>query len=102
MEYFENSENRAIFEVWKGSVGITADLSVLIDNAIQDHFKKVLNRTLPGDEIEERYADCVLRLRERYLRNLKKKQEEALALEAESGDKAAVLIQTTGTGHHHQ
>jgi DNA primase len=99
LEYFENSENRAIFEVWKSSVGITADLSVLIDNAIQDHFKKVLNRKLPGDEIENRYADCLLRLRERYLRNLKKKQEEALTLEAESGDKAAVLskLQEQGT-----
>jgi DNA primase len=98
-EYFENSENRAIFEAWKGSVGISADLTVLIDNAIQDHFKKVLNRILPGDEIEDRYADCLSRLRERHLRNLKKKQEEALALEAESGDKAAVLskLQEQGT-----
>jgi hypothetical protein len=74
-------------------------LSILVDNAIQDHFKKVLNRPLPGDDFEDRYADCLLRLRERYLRNLKKKQEEALALEAESGDKEAVLtkLQEQGT-----
>ncbi len=98
-EYFENSENRAIFEVWKQSVGITADLSVLVDNAIQDHLKKVLNRRLPGDEIESRYTDCLLRLRERYLRNLKKKQQEALALEAESGDKAAVLSKLQEQGN---
>jgi DNA primase len=99
VEYFENSENRAIFEVWKGAIGVTADLTVLIDNAIQDHFKKVLSRYLPGNDFEERYTDCVLRLRERYLRNLKKKQEEALTLEAESGDKAAVLtkLQEQGT-----
>jgi DNA primase len=90
-EYFENSENRAIFIVWKESVGVTADLSVLVDNAIQDHFKKVLNRPFSGDNIEDRFTDCFLRLRERYLRSLKKQQEEALVLEAESGDKEAVL-----------
>jgi DNA primase len=99
LDYFENSENRAIYEVWKGSIGLTADLSVLIDNTIQDHFQKVLKRPLPAGEIEARYTDCLLRLRERYLRNLKKKQEEALTLEAESGDKAAVLTKLREQGN---
>jgi DNA primase len=91
VDYFQNSENRAIFEVWKGSVGITADLSDLIDNAIQDHFKKVLNRPLPGDEIEDRYADCLLRLRESYLRNIELRKAALLTAEAESGVKNADL-----------
>ncbi len=97
-EYFENSENRAIYEIWKQSQG-AIDISTMVDEAIQDHFKKVLNRPLPGDEVEDRYAECLLRLRERHLRNLKKQQEEALSLEAESGDRAAVLakLQELGT-----
>jgi hypothetical protein len=57
-----------------------------------------LNKHLPGDEVEDRYEECVLRLRERYLRNLKKKQEEALLLEAESGDKASVMAKLEEQG----
>ncbi|MDD5701783.1 MAG: hypothetical protein PHU23_06990, partial [Dehalococcoidales bacterium] len=48
-------------------------------------------RDLPGSEIESRLEDCLIRLRERYLRNLKRQQQEALALEAETGDRTAVL-----------
>jgi DNA primase len=96
-EYFENSENRAIFDIWQLSSqsALTQDL---LDPAIQEHFNSLISRELPGSEIEPRYADCVLRLRERYLRNLKRKQSDALALEAESGDRAAVLAKLEELG----
>lgn len=96
-EYFENSENRVIFDMWKQSSSVTdAEAS---DEAIRDHLNDLRNRQIPGDEIEKRFTDCLLRLRETYLRNLKRIQEEALALEAESGDRAAVLakLQEHGT-----
>jgi len=97
IEYFENSENRAIFEEWQNSTD-PLTIKESLDPAIHEHFDSLLTRNLPGEEIEERYADCVLRLRERYLRNLKRKQEEALALEAESGDRAAVLAKLEQLG----
>ncbi|HSW58023.1 MAG TPA: toprim domain-containing protein, partial [Dehalococcoidales bacterium] len=97
-EYFENSENRAIYEVWKQAPEMSADLSTLIDSVVHDHLKKIMQRKLPGDDFENRYFDCLLRLRERYLRRLKKQQQEALTLEAESGDKAAVLIKLQEQG----
>jgi hypothetical protein len=39
-----------------------------------------------------------MRLRERYLRSLERKQEEILALEAESGDQASVLAKLQEQG----
>ncbi len=97
-DYFENSENRAIFELWQQS-GESVIITGLMDEALIEHFNSLLNRHLPGEDIGERFNECKLRLRERYLRNLKRKQEDALALEAESGDRAAVLakLQEQGT-----
>ena len=98
-EYFENSENRAIFDLYQ----LAAEPAIAresLDPAIQEHFDSLVSRKLPGNEIESRYSECLLRLRERYLRNIKRRQEEALALEAESGDRAAVLakLEELGTG----
>ncbi len=90
IEYFENSENRAIFDNWCKSDGTTS-IKELLDPAIHEHLDALTARNLPDDQVEEKYTDCLLRLRERYLRNLKRKHEEMLALEAESGDRAAVL-----------
>jgi DNA primase len=95
--YFESSENRVIFDIWQ----VSEDPAVMagsLDAAVQEHLNSLIARQLPGDQIEERYADCVLRLRERYLRNLKRKHEEALALEAESGDTSAVLARLQEQG----
>ena len=97
-EYFENSENRVIFEKWRQCdvESISVDM---VDEAIQDHLNALLNRKMPEEGIEERFADCVLRLRERYLRNLKREQEEALALEAESGGSLAALARLQEQGN---
>ena len=89
-EYFENSENREIFKKWQQSAETTA-VRGLLDPVIQEHYDSLAARDLPGSEIESRLEDCLIRLRERYLRNLKRQQQEALALEAETGDRTAVL-----------
>jgi hypothetical protein len=97
-EYFENSENSVIFNKWQQCQDTTGDKE-LLDPAIKEHFDSLVARTLPDNRTEERYTDCVLRLRERYLRNLERKNEELLSLEAETGVKNADLsrLQEMGT-----
>ena len=53
---------------------------------------------LIASQLEQKYADCVLRLREEFLRNLEMKKERVLALEAESGGTAAELAQLQEQG----
>jgi DNA primase len=96
-EYFENSENRVIFDKWQ-TANEQEILTGSLEYVIQEHYNSLVTRQLPGDEVEQRFADCLLRLRERYLRNLKRKQEEALALEAESGDRDAVMAKLKEQG----
>jgi DNA primase len=97
-EYFENSENRVIFEKWQQSDN-PAGIKDSLDPVIREHVDTLSARNLPGEDIESRYTDCVLRLRERYLRSLKRRQEETLSLEAESGTRESVLarLQEQGT-----
>jgi DNA primase len=97
IEYFENSENRAIFDVWR-RLTETDQMKESLDPATQEHFNSLIVRELPGTEIEERYADCILRLRERYLRNLERKKAELLTLEAETGDRSTVLAKNEELG----
>lgn len=94
VEYFENSENRAIFDKWQSFQNESPDLTeirAMLDPAIQSYFDSLATRNLPGDPIEERFSDCILRLRERYLRNMERKKAELLAYEAETGVKHADL-----------
>jgi DNA primase len=96
-DYFENSENRAVFEICQSATGPAATES--LDPVIREHLDLLLQREVHGEDLEARVTDCGLRLRERYLRSLKRRQEAALSLEAEAGDQAAVLtkIQELGT-----
>jgi DNA primase len=89
-EYFENSENRAIFDIWRKTAQAAVDMETL-DPVIQEHYRSLLSRELPGGEFEKRCTECLLRLRERFLRNLERKKEELLTLEAETGIKNADL-----------
>jgi DNA primase len=83
LKYFENSENREIFTAWRQ----TTDLAVLrerIDSAVWEHLDSLVNKNIPASRIGQKFADCVLRLREEFLRNLAKKREAILTLEAEA------------------
>jgi DNA primase len=97
IEYFENSENQTIFSHFKAAPDCAA-IKESIDPVIHEHLDSLLTRDLPSDEVELRYSDCLMRLRERYLRSLKRKQEEVLALEAESGDQASVMAKLEEQG----
>jgi len=96
-EYFSNSENREIFIAWQQ----TDDLSVLkerLDIALHEHLDSLVNRSLLPNQIEPKYADCVLSLRKNFLRNLEAKRAEILALEAESGGTGADLAKLEEEG----
>ncbi|MFC1903616.1 DNA primase [Chloroflexota bacterium] len=96
-EYFENSENREIFIAWQQ----TDDLSALKENldiTIYEHLDSLVNRSLPSNQIEQRYADYTHRLHERYLKNLEAKRAEKLALEAERGGTGADLAKLEEEG----
>ncbi len=96
-EYFANSENREIFTVWQQA----KDLSSLkdgLDSAIWEHLDSLITRSLPANQIEQKYANCALRLREKFLRSLEAKRAEVLALEAETGGSAAELAKLEEQG----
>jgi len=89
-EYFENSENREIFTAWQQSSDILS-LTGRLDTAIQEYLDSLMNKDLIDNRIEQKYADSVLRLRERFLRSMGVKITAAMALEAELGGSAAEL-----------
>jgi hypothetical protein len=53
---------------------------------------------LLNTQIEQKYNNCVLRLREKFLRSLETKRAEVLALEAESGGTVAELAKLEEQG----
>jgi len=96
-EYFQNSENREIFVAWQQASDLSS-LKAKLDTAIGEHLDYLLTKSLPPNQIEEKYADAVLRLREGFLRSLATKREAALALEAELGGTAAELAKLEEQG----
>jgi len=96
-EYFENSENREIFTAWQ-QTNAPSSLKDGLDSAIWEHLDSLITRSLPSNQIEQKYANCVLRLREKFLRSLEVKRAEVLALEAESGGTAAELAKLEEQG----
>jgi len=96
-EYFQNSENREIFVAWQQASDLPS-LKAELDPAIGEHLDYLLTKSLPPNQIEEKYADAVLRLREGFLRSLTTKREAALALEAELGGTAAELAKLEEQG----
>jgi len=96
-EYFENSENREIFIAWQRSDKIKS-LKERLEPATHEHLDSLLTRNLLSTEIEQKYAECALRLREKFLRSLAAKIEAVLALEAQSGGRAADLAKLKEQG----
>ena len=82
-EYFENSENREIFIALERA-NKTSLLKDELDAAIWERLDYLMAKSLPANQIEQKYANCALRLKEKYLRGLAIKRKEALASEPES------------------
>ncbi|GAH55103.1 unnamed protein product, partial [marine sediment metagenome] len=96
-EYFENSENREIFIAWQQSDKIEL-VKEKLEPAIHEHLDSLITKNLLSNNLEQKYAECALRLREKFLRSLATKIEAVLALEAQSGDKAADLAKLKEQG----
>jgi DNA primase len=99
-EYFENTENREIFITWQQASDLPS-LKTELDTTMWEHLDSLITKNLPPASETERqhsFTDCILRLREKFLRNLEIKKEALLALEAESGGTAAELAKLQEQG----
>ena len=96
-DYFESSENREIF-VALGKADDPSSLRGRLDSTMWEHLDNLMKRSLPADQIERKFTSCVLRLREKYLRNLELKKGAILAGEAESGGTPAELAKLEEQG----
>jgi DNA primase len=83
-DYFENSENRAIFNKWQ-EFHNSAVIHQSLDATIQEHFDSLLKKHIPPDSLQEKYNQVLLRLREDYVRNIVRRKSEAFELEDARG-----------------
>jgi DNA primase len=89
-DYFRNSENREIFVAWRDdSDGSFDGVKKTLDASIHDHLTDLAGKNIQTTGIEKKYANCVLRLREEFLRNLERQREALLTGEADSGAELA-------------
>jgi len=95
-EYFENSENREIFIAWQRSDKIES-LKAGLEPAIHGHLDSLLTRKLISNKIEQKYAECALRLREKFLRSLNAKIDAVLE-ETKAGGGVADLVRLREEG----
>ncbi len=96
-EYFENSENREVFTAFRQTEDITS-IKENLDNTVWEHLDHLMKKGLPSDKIEQKLANCILRLRERFLRGLEMKREAVFASEAASKGSNAELIKLEEQG----
>ncbi|MFC2001501.1 DNA primase [Chloroflexota bacterium] len=96
-EYFEHSENREVFTAWQQSNDLTS-LKEKLDTATHEHIVTLINKSLPSNNVEPRYADYTRRLRERFLKNLEARRAEIFALEVETGGTGADLAKLEEQG----
>ncbi len=96
-EYFENSENREIFINWQQTNNLDS-LKENLDTSIHEHLDSLLKLSLPPNQVEPRYIECIRRLRERYLKSLEAKRAEIFAFEAESSGPGADLAKLEAEG----
>ena len=88
--YFEGTQNREIFLAFMQADDVSS-VKEGLDSALYDYFDYLTEKNLLATHLEQRYAEYVLRLQEKFLRNLETKRGEALALAAESGGSTAEL-----------
>ena len=89
-EYFADTQNREIFIACQQANDVKL-IREETDIELHDYFNSLLSKSLPDTKIEERYAECVRRLRLNFLRGIEMKKAEALAAAAESGGSPAEL-----------
>jgi len=96
-EYFASSENREIFTLWQQSDNLLS-FQEKLDATIHEYVDTLLNKSLPSNNVEDRFADCALGLRKKYLRSLEAKRAEVFAIEVETGGAGADLAKLEAEG----
>lgn len=84
-EHFERSENRQLFLAWRDCAGAEA-LRTHLAGPLADHLEELLGQRfppLPDDKTESALLECMLRLRESWLRTMKAR-ESSLMSDAET------------------
>jgi DNA primase len=77
-EYFESSENREIFNAYKTSPDVVS-LKEKVDTTIHEHFDAIANKNIPSikNNTEQKFIDCALELKKKYLKNLAARRAES-------------------------
>jgi len=96
-EYFESSENREILVIWQRTKDLPS-LKEELDVIIHEHLECLISKSLINTQIEQKYNDCVLNLRKKYLQALEARRAEALAVEAETKGTGADLAKLKEEG----
>lgn len=81
LEHFKRIENRELFTLWQKNVNINT-MGESLDHELREHVEHLLSKELPPETLAEREAaleDCLHRLEERRLRELKVEEEMRLA-----------------------
>ena len=94
-EYFEHSPNREVFLAWRRTTS-TAQLKEVLDQSLHDYLDLLLTRVLPPASSEQRLVEleqCILRLRERWLKGLAVKNKLILAEAQAAGDTGGLATQ---------
>ncbi len=96
-EHFGNTENREVFIAWQHA-GDLSSLRESLDSTVHEYLDSLTTKVIQPTQIEKKYVDCVLGLREEFLRNREREREGALAQEAESGGSTAELAKLEEQG----
>ncbi|HUU08515.1 MAG TPA: DNA primase [Dehalococcoidales bacterium] len=96
-EYFADTANREVFLAYTRTKDVKLTKQKL-DSAFYEYVDSLTGKKVPANQIESRLTQCVLRLREKFLRSLQDKNTEALALAAELGGPAAELAKLEEQG----
>ncbi len=66
----------------------TPELDLLkeqLDISMREHLQLLVEKKIPATQLERKYADLSLRLKEEYLRHLARKKSQVFLLERETG-----------------
>jgi DNA primase len=96
-EYFTDTQNREILLAYLRANEVKY-IKEELDNAFDEQVDSLLNLDLFTTEIERKCADCILRLHEKFLKNLESKRAEVLSLTAEAEGSSAELAKLEELG----
>jgi DNA primase len=98
-DFFHHSEARQLFLAWRDSADLDAMRSGL-DGFLQEYLGRLIEKSFPpmsDREQEEALDDCICRMRERWLKDLKAKEEALISdLQAEGSTAELEELQQLG------